>query len=103
VLSLCMCYNAGGRSLLRKSWPKEKVLAAYSSAMTHRVVELLEHNGRGTLREVLLKQLNKMSDARYFTYEEDPMYTKRESELIQQYLQKYGHLRPGNQEINDLF
>ena len=32
--------------------------------------------------------------ARYFVWEIDPMYTKRESELIQQYLQQYGHM-PG--------
>jgi len=31
------------------------------------------------------------------------MYTKRESELIQQYLQQHGHLPPGNEEVDDLF
>jgi len=36
-------------------------------------------------------------------YEEDPMYRKREGELIQQFLQKHGHLPPGNEEVDDLF
>ncbi len=30
---------------MRAGWPKEKVLAAYCSAMAHRVVALLERNG----------------------------------------------------------
>ena len=42
-------------------------------------------------------------DAKYFSYEEDPMYTKRESELIQQFLQTHGHLPPGNEDVDDLF
>lgn len=42
-------------------------------------------------------------EARYFGYEKDPMYTKRESELIQQYLQKHGRLPPGNEDVDDLF
>jgi hypothetical protein len=28
---------------------------------------------------------------------------KKESELIQQFLQRHGHLPPGNEEIEDLF
>jgi len=51
----------------------------------------------------LQKKLDETPDARYFTFEGDPMYTKRKSELIQQYLQKHGHLPPGNEEIDDLF
>jgi activator of 2-hydroxyglutaryl-CoA dehydratase len=31
--------------LLRAGWPKERVLAAYCSAMAHRVISLLERNG----------------------------------------------------------
>jgi formate dehydrogenase beta subunit len=49
------------------------------------------------------EQLSSNLNARYFNYEEDPMYTKKESELIQQFLQKHGHLPPGNEEIEDLF
>ena len=47
--------------------------------------------------------LSSRHEAKYFDYEEDPMYTKRESEFIQQYLQQHGHLPPGNEEVDDLF
>lgn len=40
---------------------------------------------------------------RYFLYEEDPMYTMRESELLQQFLQKHGRLPEGNDLPDDLF
>ncbi|UCF69142.1 MAG: FAD-dependent oxidoreductase [Acidobacteriota bacterium] len=42
--------------------------------------------------------------ARFFIFEEEPMYTKRESELIQQYLQEHGELPGGgDDELDDLF
>jgi bzd-type benzoyl-CoA reductase Q subunit len=43
VSSTCVVFaKSEAVGLLRKGWPKEKVLASYSSAMAHRVVELLE-------------------------------------------------------------
>ncbi|MDP2914700.1 MAG: benzoyl-CoA reductase, bzd-type, subunit Q [Candidatus Aminicenantes bacterium] len=43
VSSTCVVFaKSEAVGLLRKGWPKEKVLAAYSSAMAHRVVELLQ-------------------------------------------------------------
>lgn len=43
VSSTCVVFaKSEAVGLLRQGWPKEKVLAAYSSAMAHRVVELLE-------------------------------------------------------------
>ena len=41
-------------------------------------------------------------------YEEDKMYSKRESELIQVYLQKHGQMPPGDgagggDDLDDLF
>lgn len=43
VSSTCVVFaKSEAVGLLRKGWPKEKVLAAYSAAMAHRVVELLE-------------------------------------------------------------
>ncbi len=42
VSNTCVVFaKAEATALLRKGWPKEKVLAAYTSAMAHRVVELL--------------------------------------------------------------
>jgi len=46
VSSTCVVFaKSEAVSLLRKGWPKEKVLAAYCSAMAHRVAELLERIG----------------------------------------------------------
>ncbi|MBF0551114.1 MAG: benzoyl-CoA reductase, bzd-type, subunit Q [Deltaproteobacteria bacterium] len=46
VSSTCVVFAKSEASgLLRAGWPKEKVLAAYSSAMAHRVVSLLERIG----------------------------------------------------------
>jgi predicted CoA-substrate-specific enzyme activase len=46
VSSMCVVFaKTEAIGLMRKGWPKEKVLAAYSAAMAHRVVELLERIG----------------------------------------------------------
>jgi bzd-type benzoyl-CoA reductase Q subunit len=46
VSSTCVVFAKSEASgLLRDGWPKEKVLAAYCSAMAHRVVGLLERIG----------------------------------------------------------
>ncbi len=43
VSSTCVVFaKSEASALLRKGWPKEKVLAAYISAMAHRVANLLE-------------------------------------------------------------
>ena len=56
------------------------------------------------LREALLQEMEDAGDIRYFVFEEDPMYTKRESELIQKYLQEHGELPGGGaDELDDLF
>jgi hypothetical protein len=55
------------------------------------------------LRRDLEEQLATNEDARFFIWEPDPMYTKRESELMQQYLQRYGHLPGAEGELDDLY
>ena len=46
VSSTCVVFAKSEASgLLREGWPKEKVIAAYTSAMAHRVVTLLERIG----------------------------------------------------------
>jgi bzd-type benzoyl-CoA reductase Q subunit len=46
VSSTCVVFAKSEASiLLRQGWPKEKVIAAYTSAMAHRVVTLLERIG----------------------------------------------------------
>jgi len=65
---------------------------------------VLSIKGVVNLREALGEQLESNQKARYFVFEEDRMYTQRESELIQQYLQKYGKLPEGGEdELDDLF
>ncbi|MCJ7833266.1 MAG: BzdV protein, partial [Deltaproteobacteria bacterium] len=79
---------------------------------TEGVFQLLDeaHNilvikGTMTLRQTLEEQLAKGTEARFFEFKEDKMYSKRESELLQQYLQKYGKMpiSGGADELDDLF
>jgi formate dehydrogenase beta subunit len=60
--------------------------------------------GVANLRDALSEVVDDAGQARYFVYEEETMYTKRESELIQQYLQEHGELPGGGEdELDDLF
>ena len=59
--------------------------------------------GAMNLQLELQAQLDLNEKARYFTYEEEPMYTKRESELLQQYTFQHGEMPEGNRELDDLF
>ncbi|MFX0113329.1 MAG: FAD-dependent oxidoreductase [Candidatus Hodarchaeota archaeon] len=76
------------------------------------VIQLLDENkeiiliqGTMTLRSTLMDLLASNEDACFFMVVEDEMFTKRESELIQQYLQAHGALPPGNESDldDDLF
>lgn len=65
---------------------------------------VLAIKGTANLRESLLEQLEGDERAVWFEYEEDKMYSQRESELIQQYLQKHGKMPgAGDDELDDLF
>lgn len=56
------------------------------------------------LKAGLTEALEENESAKFFTLEQDPMYTKRESELIQQYVQEHGELPGGGEdELDDLF
>jgi len=60
--------------------------------------------GTANLRESLQEQLEGNTKAAWFEYEEDRMYSQRESELIQQYLRKHGEMPSGgDDELDDLF
>jgi NADPH-dependent glutamate synthase beta subunit-like oxidoreductase/Pyruvate/2-oxoacid:ferredoxin oxidoreductase delta subunit len=56
-------------------------------------------NLRQNLRELLDADEPAISAARYFKYEETYMYTMRESELLQQFIERYGKMPQGNSEI----
>lgn len=77
---------------------------------TEGVYQFLDENkkvlaivGTANLRQALEDQLEYRDKVRYFGYEEDPMYTSRESQLIQQFLQEHGHLPEGIGDLDDLF
>ncbi|UCH23000.1 MAG: FAD-dependent oxidoreductase [Deltaproteobacteria bacterium] len=77
---------------------------------TEGVYQLLDedHNvltikGTANLRRDLLEQLEEDEKAVLFEYEEDKMYSQRESELIQRYLQKHGEMPGGGEKDDDLW
>ncbi len=56
------------------------------------------------LREALLDRVGEKAEAVFFLYQEDPMYTRLESELLQQCLQEQGEMPGGSlDELDDLF
>lgn len=73
------------------------------------VVRLLDESkkpilikGTSNMRALLLEQLQSNEDAKFFDFEEDRLFSKRESELIEQHLQKYGEM-PRSAEEDDLY
>ena len=57
--------------------------------------------GTMNLFEELNDRLRTLDKARYFIWEEEPMYSKRESELLQQYMQQHGRVPESNTELDD--
>jgi NADPH-dependent glutamate synthase beta subunit-like oxidoreductase len=65
--------------------------------------EIIKIKGTQTVRQDLLEELEN-EKAKFFTFEEEPMYTKRESELLQIYMQQHGELPGGgDDELDELF
>jgi NADPH-dependent glutamate synthase beta subunit-like oxidoreductase len=68
--------------------------------------EIIVIKGSRNLQADLQNKLNSETKAKYFWFEPDPMYTKRESELIQQFLQQFGKMPEGDgggDDLDDLF
>ena len=59
--------------------------------------------GAMNMRLDLEEELSNNKKAGFFIYEIEPMYTKKESELLQQYLQQHRRLPPQNSDLDDLF
>lgn len=56
------------------------------------------------VRKGLMEAFNSTKGALYFDYEESRMFSQRETELIQKYLQKYGQMPgDGDSDLDDLF
>ena len=58
--------------------------------------------GASDINQAASDLLNEGFQAAVCRWELDPMYTKRESELLQQYLQEHGEM-PGTDDLDDLF
>jgi len=96
-------------------WPPEKVVALTDENVsavpgTDGVYQLYDEEkkvtkikGVANLKEALLEELAEETSAKFFEFEEDKMFSKRESELLQQYLQKYGEMPGGGDDDDDLF
>jgi len=65
--------------------------------------EVLQISGVENIRKALVEELGREGGARFFSFEEDPMFTSKERQLIQQYMKRHGRMPPGNDELNDLF
>jgi NADH-quinone oxidoreductase subunit F len=67
--------------------------------------ETMKISGSANLKAALQEELAKGQKSFCFDFEEEPMYTKRESELIQQYLQRHGRMpgAGGDDDLDDLF
>ncbi|KKM66035.1 hypothetical protein LCGC14_1485300, partial [marine sediment metagenome] len=63
--------------------------------------EIILIHGTQNMRLALEEQLSANSNAHFFNYEEDPMFTKRESELLQQFMQEFGRFPEGNEDLDD--
>ena len=67
----------------------------------HRILAIKE---TANLRQDVLAALEDNDSASFFDFEEDKMFSQRESELIQKYLQEHGEMPGGGaDDLDDLF
>lgn len=65
---------------------------------------IIKIKGTATLQADLRMDSEHNGQARYFRFEEHRLYSKRESELLQQYMQEHGRMPAGAaDEVDDLF
>jgi len=65
---------------------------------------ILSIKGTANMQRDLLQQMEDGTTSAWFDFEEDKMYSKRESELMQQYLQEHGEMPGGSDsDMDDLF
>ena len=65
--------------------------------------EIYQITGVENIRQELMEEYEKGTVPKYFSYEEDQMFTGKERQLIQQYMKKHGKMPTGNDELDDLF
>ncbi|MDP8205317.1 MAG: FAD-dependent oxidoreductase [Candidatus Electryonea clarkiae] len=67
--------------------------------------EVLRIKGEMNIRDLLNEWLDELDEGelKKFRWQEDQMYTQRESELIQQHIRKHGEMPGADDELDDLF
>ena len=89
-------------------WSKENIQTVPESEGVYQPLDaekkVLSIKGVINMKESLLEAFEENEKVAWFEYEEDQFYSKRESELIQQYLQVHGEMPGGGEdELDDLF
>jgi hypothetical protein len=91
-----------------EKWLKFEAEVVASVPETEGVCQLLDETkmviyikGAINLRKELEEQLTTNAKAKYFLFDEAKMFTMRESELLQQFLKKYGKLPEQNLGIEE--
>jgi NADPH-dependent glutamate synthase beta subunit-like oxidoreductase len=111
------CLQCDLRLWLRPSPPPPENLLPFDAGHIGRVPEtegvfrlldagrnVLSIRGAADLRRALLEALEGGAAAEWFGYEEDKMYTRRESELLQDYVQRHGRMPGGGgEDLEDLY
>ena len=64
---------------------------------------IIEIKGTTNLQQILKEKFTTKDNIKFFKFEEDPMFSKRESELLQQYIQQHGEMPSGSDDLDDLF
>jgi thioredoxin reductase len=95
---------------LWQEFTREAVESAPESAGVYQLADenrkVTAIKGVDNLRDALLGIVDSFEPGMNFLWEEDPMFTKRESELIQQHLKQFGEMpggEPGEEDLDDLF
>jgi formate dehydrogenase (NADP+) beta subunit len=65
--------------------------------------KIIEIKGTDNMQKMLKDKLKTSTETKYFKCESEPMYSKRESELLQQYIKQHGEMPSGGDELDDLF
>lgn len=118
VQEACRCLRCDLRLLIRSNPPPpEAWLALTVENVTNAlavpgVYQLLDEDkvvyaikGVDDIKQELSEIVETSNKAKYFLFDHDPMYSKRESELIQEYLQQHGRMPvgEGDDDLDDLF
>jgi len=89
-------------------WSKDSIQTVPESEGVYQLrdadKQILSIKGVMNMKDSLLEEFEENDKVVWFEYEEDQFYSKRESELIQQYLQVHGEMPGGGEdELDDLF